>query len=78
MAQKSNLNTSRKNKINLSVQNSKLWVPFYKLLTGITRGFFLKGVWLTDYNVAFDTNLSTINFFIYYQKSCINTYKIKF
>jgi hypothetical protein len=78
MAQKSNLNTSRKNKINLSVQNSKLWVPFYKLLTGITRGFFLKGVWLTDYNVAFDTNLSTINFFIYYQKSCINTYKKKF
>lgn len=78
MAQKSNLNTIRKTKINLSVQNSKLWVPYHKLLTGITRGFFLKGVWLTDYNAGFDTNLATIYFFVYYQKSRINSYKKKF
>lgn len=78
MSQKANLLTIRKkNRIELIINNSKIWSSLYILVENIIRVFFLKGVWILKSFFSFDTNLVFVNFFLYYQNSKISIYKRK-
>ena len=78
MSQKSNLITIRKkNKIELISQNTKIWSSLYFLIENISRLFYLKGVWILKSFCAFDTNLVSLNLFLYYKKAKLSIYKKK-
>ena len=78
MAQKGNLITIRKkNRIDLIVQNTKTWVSLYLLIENISRLFFLKGAWVLKSFFGFDTNLVSINLFLYYQTFKLALFKKK-
>lgn len=78
MSQKSNLITIRKkNKIELISQNTKIWSSLYFLIENISRLFFIKGVWILKSFCAFDTNLVSLNLFLFYKKANLSIYKKK-
>jgi hypothetical protein len=78
MSQKANLITIRKkNKIEFVVQNTKLWVSLHHLIVNISRLFFIKGVWVLKSFYGFDTNLVSVNLYLYFQKAKLSLYKRK-
>lgn len=78
MSQKSNLITIRKkNKIELISQNTKIWSSLYFLIENMSRLFYLKGVWILKSFCAFDTNLVSLNLFLYYKKAKLSIYRKK-
>ena len=78
MAQKANLITIRKTiNTELVVQNTKLWVIFFKFLDNISRLFFLKGILLTQNYLGLDNNIIIFNFFLFYQNIRISLYRTK-
>lgn len=78
MSQKANLITIRKkNRIELTVHNSKIWASLYILVENISRLFFLKGVWVLKSFCGFDTNLVSLNLFLFYQTFKLSVYKRK-
>jgi hypothetical protein len=78
MSQKANLITIRKkNRVELTVHNTKIWVSLYILVENIGRLFFLKGVWVLKSFCSFDTNLVFLNLFLFYQTFKLSAYKRK-
>ena len=78
MSQKANLITIRKkNRIELTVQNTKMWVSLYILIENISRLFSIKGAWVLKSFCGFDTNLVSLNLFLYYQTFKLSAFKKK-
>ena len=78
MSQKANLLTVRKkNRFELITQNSKIWSSLTVLVENISRLFLMKGISLFKSFWGFDTNLVSIDLFLFYQNSKISIYKRK-
>lgn len=78
MSQKANLLTIRKkNRFELITQNSKIWNSLTILVENISRLFLIKGISLFKSFWGFDTNLVSIDLFLFYQNSKISIYKRK-
>ena len=78
MSQKANLITIRKkNRIELTVQNSKIWVSLYILIENVSRLFSIKGAWVLKSFCGFDTNFVSLNLLLYYQTFKLSAFKKK-
>lgn len=78
MAQKANLITIRnKYHIELVVENTKLWVALFKLLSNINRLFYIKRVLLKKCFIGVDSSLINFTFFLFYQNATLSKYKRK-
>ena len=78
MSQKANLITiKKKNRFELITQNSKIWNSLTILVENISRLFLIKGISLFKSFWGFDTNLVSIDLFLFYQNSKISIYKRK-
>ena len=69
MSQKSNLITLRKNNfINITTQNSKIWISFLKFIDNLNFLFSKRQILLCNYFIGVENSLVFLELFLFYQQ----------